>query len=94
MAFLLQGQSKAEIFAEIRSGRSDVPAAQVHPVGDITWFADRAAAGGLRQKSKKFFTNLQAASRPVRRYSQRRTVRRTFAKSRHSGGPAHLAMAS
>jgi 6-phosphogluconolactonase len=46
VAFLLQGQSKAAIFSELRSGRSDVPAARVHPVGDITWFADRAAAGG------------------------------------------------
>jgi 6-phosphogluconolactonase len=45
VAFLLEGQSKSAIFAEIRSGRSDVPAARVHPVGDITWFADRAAAG-------------------------------------------------
>ena len=45
VAFLLQGQTKAAIFAEIRSGRSTVPAAQVHPAGDITWFADRAAAG-------------------------------------------------
>lgn len=46
VAFLLQGQSKAPIFAKIRSGQSEVPAARVHPVGDITWFADRAAAGG------------------------------------------------
>jgi 6-phosphogluconolactonase len=46
VAFLLQGQSKAAIFANVRSGRSDVPAARVHPVGDIIWFADRAAAGG------------------------------------------------
>ena len=46
VAFLLQGQSKSAIFAEIRYGRSDVPAARVRPVGDITWFADRAAAGG------------------------------------------------
>jgi len=45
VAFLLQGQSKAAIFAEIRSGRSTVPAARIHPAGDITWFADRAAAG-------------------------------------------------
>ena len=45
VAFLLQGQSKAAIFAEIRSGRSNVPAARVNPLGDITWFADRAAAG-------------------------------------------------
>lgn len=45
VAFLLQGQSKAAIFAEIRSGRSAVPAARVNPLGDLTWFADRAAAG-------------------------------------------------
>jgi len=45
VAFLLEGQSKAAVFANIRSGRSNVPAARVRPVGDITWFADRAAAG-------------------------------------------------
>jgi 6-phosphogluconolactonase len=45
VAFLLQGQSKASIFAEIRSGRSNAPAARVYPVGDVTWFVDRAAAG-------------------------------------------------
>ena len=46
VAFLLQGQSKDAIFADIRSGRSTVPAARVHPAGDIIWFADRASAGG------------------------------------------------
>ena len=51
VAFLLQGESKAAIFAEIRSGRSNVPAARVNPLGDITWFADRAAAGGPGLKS-------------------------------------------
>jgi 6-phosphogluconolactonase len=45
VAFLLEGQSKAAVFANIRSGRSNVPAARVRAVGDITWFADRAAAG-------------------------------------------------
>jgi 6-phosphogluconolactonase len=44
-AFLVAGEEKAAIFSAIRSGNSDVPAARVRPVGELIWFADRAAAG-------------------------------------------------
>jgi 6-phosphogluconolactonase len=46
VAFLVAGEEKAAIFSAIRSGNSDVPAARVRPVGELIWFADRAAAGG------------------------------------------------
>jgi 6-phosphogluconolactonase len=45
VAFLVSGREKAPIFRGIRSGESDVPAARVQPVGELFWFADRAAAG-------------------------------------------------
>jgi 6-phosphogluconolactonase len=43
VAFLIEGRSKAAIFRAIRSGHSDVPAARLHPLGDVTWFVDRDA---------------------------------------------------
>ena len=45
VAFLVAGKEKAAILKEIRAGGSTVPAAGVKPVGDVTWFVDRAAAG-------------------------------------------------
>ena len=45
VAFLVAGKEKAAIFSAIRSGKSDVPAARVRPIGELIWFADRAAAG-------------------------------------------------
>jgi 6-phosphogluconolactonase len=45
VAFLLAGEEKAEIFKTIRTGNSAVPAARVKPVGELIWFADKAAAG-------------------------------------------------
>jgi 6-phosphogluconolactonase len=45
VAFLVAGKEKAAIFKTIRSGNSDLPAARVRPVGELVWFADRAAAG-------------------------------------------------
>ncbi len=45
VAFLVAGREKAAIFKAIRAGGSQVPAARVKPVGDLTWFVDRAAAG-------------------------------------------------
>lgn len=45
VAFLVAGREKAAIFRAIRAGDSQVPAAQVRPVGDLFWFVDRAAAG-------------------------------------------------
>ena len=45
VAFLVSGPEKAPIFRTIQAGGSDVPAARVHPIGELFWFADRAAAG-------------------------------------------------
>ena len=46
VAFLAEGKSKAPILAAVRAGGSQLPAAQVRPVGELLWFVDRAAAGG------------------------------------------------
>src|SRR5215472_8702724 len=46
VAFLVAGHEKAAILAAIRAGGSQVPAARLRPVGELVWFADRAAAGG------------------------------------------------
>ncbi|MGD8329911.1 MAG: 6-phosphogluconolactonase [Acidobacteriota bacterium] len=47
VAFLVVGQQKAGIVADIREGGSQVPAARVQPLGELVWFLDRAALGGL-----------------------------------------------
>lgn len=44
VAFLVTGEEKAAIFRAIRAGSSKVPAARVHPAGELVWFVDRAAA--------------------------------------------------
>jgi len=46
IAFLVAGKEKAAILSAIRAGDNQLPAARVRPVGEVTWFADRAAAGG------------------------------------------------
>jgi 6-phosphogluconolactonase len=45
VAFLITGRDKEPIFRAIRAGDSQVPAARVHPVGELFWFVDQAAAG-------------------------------------------------
>src|SRR5262245_34633043 len=45
VAFLVAGKEKASIFRSIRAGGSEVPAARVKPVGELTWFVDREAGG-------------------------------------------------
>jgi 6-phosphogluconolactonase len=45
VAFLVAGAEKRAILGQIRRGEGDLPAARVHPVGTLTWFADQAAAG-------------------------------------------------
>jgi 6-phosphogluconolactonase len=45
VAFLVAGEEKAAIFNAIRTSDSQVPAAQVRPVGELLWFVDQAAAG-------------------------------------------------
>jgi 6-phosphogluconolactonase len=46
VAFLVTGPEKAAVLRAIRSGRSEVPAARVRPVGELVWFVDQAAAQG------------------------------------------------
>lgn len=46
VAFLVEGRAKAAMLGAIRAGGSQVPAARVRPVGELLWFADRAAAAG------------------------------------------------
>ena len=46
VAFLVEGAAKAAMLSAIRAGGSQVPAARVRPVGELIWFADRAAASG------------------------------------------------
>jgi len=45
VAFLVSGAGKRDILDEILSGETDFPAAHIRPVGEVIWFADRAAAG-------------------------------------------------
>ena len=45
VAFLVVGAGKAAIFGTIRAGGSEVPAARLRPLGELTWFIDREAAG-------------------------------------------------
>jgi len=44
VAFLVTGAGKREILSRARAGDPALPAARVRPVGEIHWFADRAAA--------------------------------------------------
>ena len=44
-AFLLEGSSKTSIFQRIRAGDDSLPAARLHPAGQVRWFLDKAAAG-------------------------------------------------
>jgi 6-phosphogluconolactonase len=46
VAFLVEGTAKAAMLSAIRAGGSQLPAARVRPVGELIWFADRAAASG------------------------------------------------
>jgi 6-phosphogluconolactonase len=46
VAFLVAGKEKAKILGAVRAGDTQLPAARVKPVGELIWFADRAAAGG------------------------------------------------
>jgi 6-phosphogluconolactonase len=48
VAFLMEGKAKAAMFGEIHAGDSQLPAARVRPLGELIWFADRAAAAEVR----------------------------------------------
>lgn len=45
VAFLVTGSRKQAILSRLRAGDQSLPAARVHPVGDVFWFVDAAAAG-------------------------------------------------
>jgi 6-phosphogluconolactonase len=45
VAFLVAGEGKRDILDKILSGETDFPAAHIRPMGEVIWFADRAAAG-------------------------------------------------
>jgi 6-phosphogluconolactonase len=44
VAFLVAGKDKRQVLTEILGGQSDLPAAQVHPLGTLRFMVDRAAA--------------------------------------------------
>ncbi len=44
-AFLVVGDGKRAIFERLRGGDATLPAARIHPIAEVTWFLDRAAAG-------------------------------------------------
>lgn len=44
--FLVAGKEKATALRRIRAGDCRLPAARVHPVGELIWFVDRDAATG------------------------------------------------
>lgn len=43
VAFLVTGHDKSTVMKEILSGKSNLPAAQVRPQGNLFWFLDQAA---------------------------------------------------
>ncbi len=45
VAFLVSGEGKRDILDKILSGETAFPAAHIRPIGEVIWFADRAAAG-------------------------------------------------
>jgi 6-phosphogluconolactonase len=45
VAFLVAGAGKRAMLDTVLSGGATVPAAGVHPIGEIVWLVDRAAAG-------------------------------------------------
>jgi 6-phosphogluconolactonase len=45
IAFLVSGVAKRDILHKVRTRSADVPAARLRPLGDLTFLADRAAAG-------------------------------------------------
>jgi 6-phosphogluconolactonase len=45
IAFLVSGAAKRDILRKVRTRAAGVPAARLHPQGDLTFLVDRAAAG-------------------------------------------------
>lgn len=46
VAFLVTGENKKKILAQIRAGDGSMPVARIRPVGRLYWFVDRAAVPG------------------------------------------------
>jgi 6-phosphogluconolactonase len=46
LAFLAIGEEKRDVVARAQAGDRTLPATNVHPVGRLHWFMDRAASGG------------------------------------------------
>ena len=46
-AFLVAGKEKRDVFSRLRRGDCDLPAARLHPAGELIWFADEAAASDV-----------------------------------------------
>jgi 6-phosphogluconolactonase len=44
VAFLVAGEGKAAALRRVRAGDRRLPAARIHPAGEVIWFVDRAAA--------------------------------------------------
>ena len=44
-AFLVAGADKRDVLAQVQSGAPDLPASHYHPMGELHWFVDQAAAG-------------------------------------------------
>lgn len=47
LAFLVSGTDKARALKAVREGDQSLPAARIHTAGEVIWFVDAAAAGGL-----------------------------------------------
>jgi 6-phosphogluconolactonase len=45
VAFLVSGEGKRDILDRVLSGDISLPASHIRPLGEVIWFADRAAAG-------------------------------------------------
>ena len=45
IAFLVSGATKRDMLCKVRTRSADVPAARLHPQGDLTFLVDRDAAG-------------------------------------------------
>ena len=44
IAFVVTGKAKRSVVARAQAGDRTLPAALVHPVGQLHWFSDRAAS--------------------------------------------------
>ncbi len=45
VAFMAGGEDKREILDRVLSGDASTPAGRLHPIGDVLWLVDQAAAG-------------------------------------------------